>query len=142
MHHPGVHGASPLVNGVHPNNTNIKKTNVNNVNRADCKEAVENSKEEINEKKEGNQEDINDIRKKIKEFLNNRERNGPKKSKCSQKEKKMLVNHIESIRKYSKSRSVEKYPKIKSYSSEEGKLLAEEIAEEFDDSHSLNLCNI
>ena len=34
MHHPGEHGAPPLVNEVHPNNTNIKKTNLNNVNRA------------------------------------------------------------------------------------------------------------
>jgi len=47
MHHPGEHTALPLVNGVHPNNTNTKKTNLNNVNRASRKEVVENSRREI-----------------------------------------------------------------------------------------------
>ena len=49
MHHPSVHHAPPLVNDLHPNNTNIKKTNLNNVNRAGSKKIVENSKGNINE---------------------------------------------------------------------------------------------
>jgi hypothetical protein len=47
MHHPGEHGAPPLVNEVHPNNTNIKKTNLNNVNTTSNEEVVENSEGEI-----------------------------------------------------------------------------------------------
>jgi len=45
------------------NNTNIKKTDLNNVNTADRKEVVENPAEEI---KEVTDEDINDINIKIK----------------------------------------------------------------------------
>ena len=49
MHHPGEHGTSPLVNEIHPNNTNIKKTNLNNVNVVNREEIVENFIEEIRE---------------------------------------------------------------------------------------------
>src|SRR4030066_2220171 len=49
MHHPGEHHAPPLVNKVHPNNTNIKNTNLNNVNRTGSEEVVENSEGEIRE---------------------------------------------------------------------------------------------
>jgi len=68
MHHPGAHSAQPLVNDVHPNNTSIKKTNLNNVNRTIGKGVVENSREGRNIKSE-NKEDINDIRKKIRKSL-------------------------------------------------------------------------
>ena len=69
MHHPGAHGAQPLLNDVHPNNTSIKKTNLNNVNKTSEGEVVENARERIKEKKLGNKEDINDIRIKIRESL-------------------------------------------------------------------------
>ena len=49
MHHPGEHGAPPLVNEVHPNNTNLKNTNLNNVSTTSNKEVVENSENEIKE---------------------------------------------------------------------------------------------
>jgi len=66
-------GGIPQISGVvshrYPNNTNIKNTNLNNVNRASSKEVVENSKNVIEGITEGNEEDINDIRRKIKESL-------------------------------------------------------------------------
>ena len=49
MHHSGEHAVPPLVNEVHPNNTNLKKTNLNNVNTTSNKEVVENSENEIKE---------------------------------------------------------------------------------------------
>jgi len=49
IHHPGEYNASTLVNEVHPNNTNIKKTNLNNVKRGDSKEVVKNSGGKIKE---------------------------------------------------------------------------------------------
>ncbi|NQT66967.1 MAG: helix-turn-helix domain-containing protein, partial [Actinobacteria bacterium] len=54
VHHPGEYCAPPLVNEVHPNNTNIKKTNLNNVNRASIEGVVENSGGEIKENTEEN----------------------------------------------------------------------------------------
>ncbi|GAH19702.1 unnamed protein product, partial [marine sediment metagenome] len=66
-------GGVPQIPGVvsprYPNNTNIKKTNSNNVNRASREKVVENSVGEIKENTEENEEDINDIRRIIKEFL-------------------------------------------------------------------------
>jgi hypothetical protein len=66
-------GGIPQIPGVvshrYPNNTNIENTNLNNVNRASSEEVVENSRGEIKEKTIGIKEDINDIRRKIKESL-------------------------------------------------------------------------
>ena len=39
------------MNKVHPNNTSIKKTNLNNVNKASGEEVVENSRKGMKEKK-------------------------------------------------------------------------------------------
>jgi predicted transcriptional regulator len=68
-------GGKPQIPGVvsdrYPNNTNIKKTDLNNVNTASREEVVENSAEEI---KEVTDEDINDIRKKIKKSLKEKEK--------------------------------------------------------------------
>ncbi|GAH99245.1 unnamed protein product, partial [marine sediment metagenome] len=63
----GIHQIPGVVSHRYPNDTNIKKTNLNNVNRASRKVVVENSREEIKEKTTKNKEDINDIRRKIKE---------------------------------------------------------------------------
>ena len=104
MHHPGEHDAPPLVNEVHPNNTNIEKTNLNNVNKAGRGEVVDNSMEEINEKTIGIKRDINDIRRKIKESL-------------------------EEKGKYSINSELVKYPESKRYRLRENEQLANEIAE-------------
>lgn len=92
MHHPGEHQAPPLVNEVHPNNTNIKNTKLDNVNRASREEIVENSIREMKEKTAEDEEDINDIRRKIKESLEGNRKCNFTKPKDSGKEKKQGCN--------------------------------------------------
>jgi len=137
MHHLGEHHTPPLVNDVHPNNTNIKYTNLNNVNRVGSKEVVENSGGEIKEKTAENEEDINDIRRKIKESLKVKGKCNFTKSKDSGKEKKPIENHTDPKGKYSKNRVVVEYTEPKRYRSREKELLAREIAEDLNDNHSL-----
>lgn len=132
MHHPGEHCTPPLVNEVHLNNTNIKKTSLNNVNKASSEEIVENSEEEIKEKTEENEEDINDIRRKIKESLKDKGKCNFIEPKDSGKEK-----NTDPKGKYSNNSVVEEYPKPNRYRSRENELLAKEIAEELKDNHSL-----
>ena len=129
MHHPGAHGAPPLVNEVHPNNTSIKKTNLNNVNRASREEAVENSREEIKGEKTGSEEDINDIRKKIRKSLGEK-----KKESISAISSPEEVSNPEDN--YSEKCKTGKYFH-KDRRSAEKERLAKEIAEEMDDDHSL-----
>jgi len=132
MHHPGEHGALPLVNEVHPNNTNIKKTNLNNVNRAGSKDVVEKSGEDIEEKIVKDEEDINDIRRKIKESLKENRKCNLTEFKDSGKDKK-----TDSRCRYFKGSVVEECPIPGKYRSREKELLAKEIAEELKDDHSL-----
>ena len=56
------------------NDTNLNATNLNNVNKTSGEEVVENSREKIEEKKLENKEDINDIRKKIRESLEEKDK--------------------------------------------------------------------
>ena len=121
-----------VVSPRYPNNTNIKNTNLNNVNRASREEVVEKSSVEIREKTVENEEDINDIRRKIKESLKEKGKCNFIELKDSGKEK-----DTDSKDKYFKNRVVEKYPKPKRYRSKEKELLAKEIAEELEDNHSL-----
>ncbi len=67
----GKEGDTRVVN--HPNNTNIKNKNLNNVNTASRKEIVENSTEEIRKVNAETDEDVNEIRRKIKESLKENE---------------------------------------------------------------------
>jgi hypothetical protein len=137
MHHPGAHHAPPLVNDLHPNNTNIKKTNLNNVNRAGSEVVVENSSVEIREKTVENEEDINDIRRKIQESLKENRKCNFTELENSGKEKKLLESNTNPKRKYSKNRVVVEYPEQKRSRPREKELLAREIAEELNDNHSL-----
>ena len=137
MHHPGEHSAPLLVNEVHPNNTNIKKTSLNNVNKTISEEVVENSEEEIKEKTEENEEDINDIRRIIKESLRETGKRNVIKSKDFGKENKLLEIHTDLKNKYFKNNLVKEYTGLKRYRSREKELLAREIAEELGDNHSL-----
>jgi len=132
MYHPGEHHIPPLVNDVHPNNTSIKNTNLNNVNRAGSKEIVEKSGDDIKEKTEENEEDINDIRRKIQESLKDGGECNFIKPKDSRKDK-----DTDSKGKYSNNSKMEGYPEPKRYRSREKELLAKEIAEELEDDHSL-----
>jgi len=137
MHHSGEHGTPLLVNEVHPNNTNIKKTSLNNVNRASREEIVENSVGEIKKKTKENEEDINDIRKKIKESLKEKERCNFIELKDSGTEKQLLEKNADPESNYSKNSKIEEYPEPRRYRSREKELLAKEIAEELEDNHSL-----
>jgi len=132
VHHPGEYCAPPLVNVVHTNNTNIKKTNLNNVNRASIEGVVENSGGEIKENTEENEEDINDIRRKIKESLKDKG-----KCKFTEPEDSGKEKSTDPKGKYSNNSVVEEYHGPKRYRSREKELLAKEIAEELGDNHSL-----
>jgi len=120
------------VNEVHPNNTNIKKTNLNNVNRASIEGVVEDSGGEIKENTAENEEDINDIRRKIKESLKERG-----KCKFTEPEDSGKEKNTDPKGRYPKSIKVEEYPGPKRYRSREKEQLAKEIAEELKDDHSL-----
>ena len=137
MHHPGERAAPPLVNGVHPNNTNIEKTNLNNVNRASREEVVKNSREEIKEITAESKEDINDIRRKIKESLEEKGKYNFIEPKDSGIEKKLLEKNTKLKGKDSKNSVVGKYPGSKRYGLRENDLIAKEVAEVLEDSHSL-----
>jgi len=137
MHHPGEDHASPLVNDLHPNNTNIKNTSLNNVKRADREEDVENSGEAVEEKNTEDEEDINDIRRKIKESLKDKGKCNLTKPDNSGKERKLLESHTYSKGKYSENSEVENNPGLKRCRSREKEELAREIAEELNDNHSL-----
>jgi len=121
-----------VVSPRYPNNTNIKNTKLNNVNRADSKEVVENSSVEIREKTVENEEDINDIRRKIKESLEDKGKCNFMEPKDSEKDK-----DTDSKYKYFKNRVVDEYPGPNRYRLREKELLAKEIAEELGDNHSL-----
>ena len=129
MHHPGAYVALPLANEIHPNNTSVKKTNLNNVNRISEGEVVENARERIKEKKLGNKEDINDIRIKIRESLEKKDNGSFTKLNNLEKE-----NNPENG--CSKGITTDKYSTSKRRSARK-KRLAKEIAEELNDDHSL-----
>lgn len=132
MHHPGEHAAPPLVNEVHPNNTNIKNTNLNNVNKTSRQEVVGNSKGEIKEETAEDKEDINDIRRKIKESLEEKGKGNFIEPKDSGIEKNAKLKGKDPI-----NNVVGKYPGSKRYELKENDMLAKEIAEVLEDSHSL-----
>jgi len=131
VHHPGAHHAPPLVNDVHPNNTNVKKTNLNNVNTIGREGVVENSGEVIEEKNTEDKEDINDIKEKIRESLKENRKCKPKELKNSRNEKTLLKD------KNSKDNMAAEYLGSKRYRSGGKELLAKEIAEELKDNYSL-----
>ena len=106
-----------VVSPRYPNNTNIKKTNLNNVNITDREGDVENSSVEIKEKTVENEEDINDIRRKIKESLKDKGKCKFTEPENSGKERKLLESHTDLKDKYFKNSVVEEYPKIKRYMS-------------------------
>ncbi len=126
---PKLNNETEGVSDRYPNNTSIKKTNLNNVNRTSWEEVVENSREEIKEKKVGNKEDINDIRKKIRKSLKKRDKRSlPELNNLG------IKNNPEES--YFKESKIDKKPSIKRRSKEKEQL-AKEIAEEMDDGHSL-----
>ncbi len=131
--YPGsISQISGVVSHRYPNNTNIKRTNLNNVKRASSKEVVEKSKDEIEGVTKRNKEDINDIRRKIKESLESEGKCGFIKSEDSSNHKK-----TNSKNEYFKNSKIKEYHILGRYRSREKELLAREIAEELNDNHSL-----
>ena len=134
-------GGVPQILGVvsprYPNNTNLKNTNLNNVNRAVSEGVVENSGEAIEEKNTEDKEDINDIKEKIRESLKENRKCKSKELKNSRNEKTLLEDKNEVEDKNSKDNMAAGYPGSKRYRSGKKELLAKEIAEELKDDHSL-----
>ena len=126
-------GSVPQIPGVvsdrDPNNTSIKKINLNNVNRTSREAPVENFGEEVKGEKSENIEDIKDIRKKIRKSLEE-----------NNKESILEVNNLEKYsnpeNNYSGNGKTGKYFPNKERSAEKEQL-AKQIAEEMGDDHSL-----
>jgi len=135
--YPRLCGDLPLGHVVTPNNTSIKNTNLNNVNKAGSKRDVENSGEETKEEIAENEESINDIRRKIEESLKDGKKCNFTKPKDSGKDKNIGFKG-----KHSNNSMVEKYTVQGKYRSREKELLAKEIAEELGDNHSLGAFRI
>ena len=133
-------GGVPQIPGVvsdrDPNNTSIKKTSLNNVNRASGDGIVENLREEIKGEKVESKEDINDIRNKIRKSL--KEKNKESSPELNNLQREEVLTEIENNPEdnYFKDNKTVKYPSIKRRSSEKEQF-AKEIAEELEDDHSL-----
>ena len=129
-------GGKPQIPGVvsdrYPNNTNIKKTDLNNVNTASREEVVENSAEEIKEVNAEIDEDINDIRRKIKKSLKEKEKSNFIKPQDFGREKNNYQKdwNLE-------DNKPEKNTGSKRYRLAEDESLAKEISEVLEDDHSL-----
>jgi len=130
--YPRSCGDLPLGHAVTPNNTSIKNTNLNNVNKTGSKRDVENSREETKEEIAEDKENINDIRRKIEESLKDIGKCDFTKPKDSGNDKNTGFKD-----KYSNNSIEDKYPIQRKYRSREKELLAKEIAEELNDNHSL-----
>jgi predicted transcriptional regulator len=126
-------GGKPQIPGVvsdrYPNNTNIKKTDLNNVNTASREEVVENPAEEI---KEVTDEDINDIRIKIKKSLKEKE----KPNFIKPQDSEMKKNNYQKDRNL-KDNKPEKNTGPKRRRRAEDESLAKEISEVLEDDHSM-----
>jgi hypothetical protein len=119
----------PEVQNRDTNDTNIKKTDLNNVNTASREEVVENSAEEI---KEVTDEDINDIRKKIKKSLKEKKKPNFIKPQDSGRGKNNYQKDLNL-----KDNKPEENTGSKRRRREEDESLAKEISEVLEDDHSL-----
>jgi hypothetical protein len=133
----GIQEIPGAVSHRYPNNTVIKNTNLNNVNRAGIEDDVENSKELVEDKNAEDNEDINDIRRKIKESLEGNKKYNLKKYDNSGKQKKLPESHTYPEGNYSEKSEVKNNPGLKIYRSRKKEELVREIAEELNDNHSL-----
>jgi len=132
MHHPGEYDAPPLVNEVHPNNTSIKKKDLNNVNVPAEEGVVENSTKQIVEENAEVDEDVNEIRRKIKDSLERSEKHSFIKLKDFGNEKNNYKKDMGL-----KGNNPEKNVESKRYRLAENESFVQEIAEALEDNHSL-----
>lgn len=116
----------------YPNNTNIKKRNLSNVNVPAEEEVVENSIKEIVKGNAETDEDVNEIRRKIKESLDGNEKHSFIKPKEFGNENN---NYKEDLG--LKGNNSEKNVESKRYRQVEKESFVQEIAEALDDNHSL-----
>ena len=134
-------GGVPQIPGVvsprYPNNTNIKKINLNNVSTTGREGVVENSGEAIEEKNTEDEEDIDGIRREIKKSLEEKGKCNFTELEDSEKEERLLEKDIRLKDKYFKNNETKGYPGSKRYRSGKKELLAKEIAEKLKDDHSL-----
>jgi len=114
------------------NDTYIKKTDLNNVNTARREVAVENFTQDTVEVNAENDEDVNDIRRKIKESLEENKKHNFVEPKNNGKE-----NNTYQKEEFSKNSISVKHAKSKSYRPRENESFIQEIAEALDDDHSL-----
>ena len=137
VRYPGsIQQISGVVSDRYPNNTSIKKTNLNNVYRTSEGEVVENSREPKKEKIVENRKDINDIRKKIRESLKEKNKESFLELNNLGKEDRLFEKENNPENGYFKESKIAEYPSIKRRSAEKEQL-AKEITEELDDDHSL-----
>jgi len=125
----GVSQIPGVVSDRDPNNTSIKKTNLNNVNKASGDGVVENFREETKGEKVESKEDINDVRKKIRKSLEENNKKSISEVSNLEKDSNPEIN-------CSEKGTIGKHFPIKRRSTEKERL-AKEIAEEMDDEHSL-----
>jgi hypothetical protein len=129
-----------LVSPRYPNNTNIKKTNLDNVNGGGGKRVEKNSTDKAVKQKRANKgQDVKDIRKKIKKSLS--KGNGNHNSVCSNNPN-LEKNTDKKIKQSRNGGETQHYNEANTYKSREKEQLAKEIAEELDDSHSLGAFRI
>ena len=108
-----------MVSHRYPNNTNIEKTNLNNVNKT------------------SREENINDIRRKIKESLEEKGKYRFIEPKDSGIENNLLEKNTDQKGRYSINSELVKCPGSKRYRLRKNELLTKEIAKVLEDSHSL-----
>jgi hypothetical protein len=133
MHYPGEYDAPPLLNEVHPNNTSIKKNDLKKVNVPAAEEGiVENSTKQIVEGNAEVDEDVNEIRRKIKESLNEKKKPGISNPQDFRKGKNSYQKDLNL-----KVNNPEKNAESKRYRQVENESFVQEIAEALDDDHSL-----
>ncbi|MBM3708229.1 MAG: hypothetical protein FJW69_07850 [Actinobacteria bacterium] len=129
-------GGKPQILGAvtdrYPNNTNIKKRNLSNVNVPAEEKIVENSTKEIVEVNAEADEDVNEIRRKIKESLEGNEKHSFIKPKDFGNEKNNYKKDLGL-----KGNNPEKNVESKKYILAENESFIQEIAEVLGDDHSL-----
>lgn len=121
-----------VVSDRYPNNTNIKKRSLSNVNMPAEEEVVENSIKEIEEINSETDEDVNEIRRKIKESLNEKKNPGLSNPQDFGNEKNNYKKDWGL-----KDNSPRKNTEQNRYMMAENDSFIQEISEALDDDHSL-----
>jgi hypothetical protein len=120
------------VENLHPIDTNVNETKLNNVNKTNSEKVVEKSTEETRKVNAETNKDVNDIRRKIKKSLKGNE----KLNFINPQDLGRVKNNYQKDRNL-KDNKPEKNTESKRYRLEEDESLAKEISEVLEDDHSL-----